>query len=191
MITHDGYLTEAVWYWRHSCSGAIWEQLIVNCFLFPWSTICPVLYFCSVINLIILISFYETTLIFCSSNWRPIHANSFPPLYSPRFHTHIGSLWSATAWGMPQFFLLCQSNFPLNLNNKWSTKWPGGYSWSSVHVDVDVVAEGTGWYKHVLARVRATDHCKDGNANHDENSHLLCDAIFVLYCHIRTLRKII
>ena len=54
------------------------------------------------------ISFYinilfKTTLIFCSSNWRPIHANSFPPLYSPRFHTHIGSLWFATAWGKPLF----------------------------------------------------------------------------------------
>ena len=76
------------------------------------------------------------------------------------------------------FFLNCQSNFPLNLNYKWWTKSPGGYSWSSVHVDVDVVAEGAGWYKHVLACVCATDHC---NSDHDENSQLLCDAIFVTF----------
>ena len=98
MITDDGYLTEAVWYWRHSCSGAIWDQFIVHCLVFPWTTNCTVLYFYSVTDFIILISIYKTMLIFCSSNWRPIHANSFPPLYSPRFHTHIGSLWSATAW---------------------------------------------------------------------------------------------
>ena len=44
----------------------------------------------------------------------------------------------------------------------------------------------------MLARVRATDHCKD---DHDENSQLLCDAIFVImlsYSHQKenSIRKL-
>ena len=131
------------------------------------------------------ISFYinilfKTTLIFCSSNWRPIPIHtliltSLPHSYWVTLICHC--LRKTFCFFSCWFFSNCQSNFPLNLNYKRHTKSPGSYSWPSVHVDVDVVAEGTGWHKHVLARVCATDHC---NGNHDENLQLLCDAVF---CH--------